>query len=771
MDKNKKKILIVITLTVLIVSLAFVLYGNLSRLIKLKSSIIDPITGNDCIEEVNIGEIEYENSLYHDCGDTSCPSGSGEFNGSQYDVDNVEEALSLLKTVSSAYCANGYKCVGKPDITPRDEEDSCITYSADNLALEDDLFDIVKNNVEDLNEISNIEDALSNYYKIYNSDFFCPHKYCEPETYEIILDQNGGTGGTEKVYEKIDTTYYLDEAETMEMTKKSNPIVKPTKSYAITYNDNNQGATFTPGPASLNAPFLGYFPNNCNYSYQPSYYESHHGPYGDYQIVDQYSSDLYNSDNEYCENNWANGASSLVDLDGYLDIYGYSDSGYDPNTSERINYQEYYGYPYNNKGKPVSYGYVVNFEFLYYYYVDHGYDPDKDPTYNDRYTNNKLNNVFYAQYDSTYLELPSITKDNYTCFWVDEDKGEDYNPDSISIPINKDTNLNAVCIPNNEITTIIKYCDSDGTNCVETDRQTYTYGFENYGDTIEVSPNNGSYLCPNSQNVTLDGNHTVTFYCTYDNYSNPFYGYNNDTNLGIEVDNGNSNAIITTPNTYYVAQCNFDSENNTWNSCDEPWKIKIWPAGQNGTGENEILNLSSGSPFNYSYFDNSSMSGYDATYRGKYGIYFINEYDPSDSSSSNNEPLEFRPYIEIKYKVDGQIYGSTQVKQPTNSITLLNAPSKDGYTFLVWQAYSETVNSIGMNGATSSSYTACTHSDHGDYNNDYIVYFNEGTYISEDQWNYSNGSYPCPTLDGYVNNVITVYLQAVYRKEPWVVIE
>ena len=453
-------------------------------------------------------------------------------------------------------------------------------------------------------------------------------------------------------------------------------------------------------------------------------------------------------DEEFPTNN------SLVNQNGYLNIY-YLKCDEDDCT--------YYYYP---PFPSTQDSYPINWTYLYLYYEDNGIE-EYDPNSNI-YFNSIISDTLYAEYGFAKVNLPTITKENHVCFWVDENKGEDYSPNGNYITIADDTNLNAVCIPEPKITVITNYCDSDGTNCAEENREILEYSYTNYNDDITVLPanNDENYKCNDGQEVLLDGNHTVIFNCTYDNYYNTFNGYNNDTDIDIEINSDNSGATLSTYKESYNDNCWYDEEMQTWYGCYVPWNIKIWPAGENGAGENEILQMPSGSLFSYSYF-NSSMPGYDATYRDKYGIYFANSIDSIGDDQSEYEPLEIRPYVQVKYKVDGQIYGETQVKQANNSINILNPPYRPDMEFRVWQAYAETVNSDGMNGATASEYSACTH-DNGDYNNDYNVYFEAGTYIETNSWNFSNGSYPCPSKDGYVNNIITIYLEAIYFKEPWV---
>ena len=220
---KKKKIII----TVSAISIAFIgvltLLLNTDLINKLKSSVIDPLTGETCIEETESANIIHE------------------------DDQSVKSILDDLYSAKDSTCATGYSC-NKPVIPAQVEPESCFTLSTDHIYYSVD------------NHQMTVEDAIKELYRIYNTPNFCPQKYCNPNTYTITLDKNGGTTqGTEKIYEKFDTNIYLDENETLVMDDNNNPITKPTKVYTITYDANGQGATFTPTPAESVATFNGYF--------------------------------------------------------------------------------------------------------------------------------------------------------------------------------------------------------------------------------------------------------------------------------------------------------------------------------------------------------------------------------------------------------------------------------------------------------------------------------------------------------------------------------
>ena len=795
--KNKRKILIITIGIVLITSVALILLNNLGILKKLKASVIDANTGLTCTDcEFASDEIEYEKSY----GYYPQEEGSGSSSGYEsFNDTNVSEIISHLSTMSNSYCKNGYKCEGKQDTnTTNNNSTICTSASAEQISDSSQLnfSELTLEQLEDLNTSpETLEDALENYYKVYNSDYYCPQKKCVPEIYEINLDPNGGTGGTTKIYEKFGFSYYLDPEATQEMGKNQNPITIPTKNYSITYDDNGQGATFTPGPATINAPFAGYFAtadttnnifNSLTYDYTDfgSLYNYEHiisGPYGGYDILtginQYYNGKLYTywaDDEAYSHDSIHTTSSfnaSLVDINGYLNIYGNWYEGDELVRGAGLPSTYYYG----DGSWPDA--------WLYYYYEDNGLpgqNGEINPDINEYY-GIELSNTIYAAYDLGRLTLPVITKEDYTCFWDNEEYGLNYHPSGGTALINDDTTLNAVCIPNNKITTIVYTCDYDGSNCEEYNRDEESYGYDRYNEERSVSAYAPSqYDCENSVSVTLDNNYTVKFYCTKKiEKHGSMPSTNFDSSLSYYVDSSNTSIDLSTYNQYtdyihHYYQCPEGSENcesyDYYEDTDQYYDFRIWPAGQDGRGENNILKIPSGSTFTYSYFDNNSLEGYDATYRGKYGIYFINE-----DSDNWEEPLELRPYIRIIYKVNGEVY-ATDVKEANSSYTIRTAPTISGKEFKVWQAYAQTSNSIGMNGTTSTSYTACINDNYREYDSDTgyyngLVYFNSNDYIPQSEWNYSNTSFPCPTYDAYVDNIITVYLEAIYKKDPWYTIE
>jgi len=58
---------------------------------------------------------------------------------------------------------------------------------------------------------------------------------CTPNTYEITLDKQGGSGGTTTIYETYSVGYYLDAAQTNQMSTSANGITIPTKTNYVFY--------------------------------------------------------------------------------------------------------------------------------------------------------------------------------------------------------------------------------------------------------------------------------------------------------------------------------------------------------------------------------------------------------------------------------------------------------------------------------------------------------------------------------------------------------
>ena len=246
---NIKKLAIVVTTTVMAGGLALILNGNLDRLRKIKSSVIDPINGYSCTTDISDydGEFEGQNFTFLDIGD--------EYYYQEYThtTGHTGSDIGELQSHTQNHCPNGYSCKNKPQITPMQIDDpECTTISIDDVSYYDD----------------NIQEQLEELYEAYNHPDFCPTNYCDPDTYEITLDSSGdfnGTlvsPGTTKIYEKFNTAFYLDEEETKEMTSYDNPITKPVMTVSVTYDANGQGASYTSSPTSVQTPFDGYYPQD-----------------------------------------------------------------------------------------------------------------------------------------------------------------------------------------------------------------------------------------------------------------------------------------------------------------------------------------------------------------------------------------------------------------------------------------------------------------------------------------------------------------------------
>lgn len=222
--KNKKLIILITAISIILIGVVGIFLGkNLNLLTKLKTSVIDPVTGEVCTEDTN------SSNILHSNGET------------------VKKILDDLYAESNSTCSTGYRC-DKPVIPTQVEPESCFTLSTEHIMYSKG------------NDTITVDNALKELYTIYNSAGFCPQKYCNPITYTVTLDKNGGTTqGTPAVYEKYDTAVYLDQNETDEMTDSTNPITKPTKVYSISYDGNSQGASYTGTPTESAATFTGYF--------------------------------------------------------------------------------------------------------------------------------------------------------------------------------------------------------------------------------------------------------------------------------------------------------------------------------------------------------------------------------------------------------------------------------------------------------------------------------------------------------------------------------
>lgn len=222
--ENKKKFILVTIISIILVGIVGIILGkNINLLSRLKSSVIDPITGDVCSEDTNSSNISHSNG------------------------ETVKKILDDLYAESNSTCSTGYRC-DKPPLPTQVEPESCFTLSTEHIMYNKG------------NDTITVDNALKELYTIYNSAGFCPQKYCNPITYTVTLDKNGGTTqGTSAVYEKYDTAVYLNQAETEEMTDSTNPITKPTKVYTISYDGNSQGASYTGTPTESAATFEGYF--------------------------------------------------------------------------------------------------------------------------------------------------------------------------------------------------------------------------------------------------------------------------------------------------------------------------------------------------------------------------------------------------------------------------------------------------------------------------------------------------------------------------------
>ena len=678
MNKKNKKTIIIITFLsiILILSLAFVLKDNIIKLTKLKSSVSDPITGSTCTSEIDADSI-YSNSSN----------------------DNVYNKINTFIEESASHCNAGYKCQGKPEIESTADTITCESTTGDNVNTSGIYgFDsMVEYYVDGLVPNNTIEDVLKNLRTIYNSDFYCQQSNCAPRIYEIELDKNGGTGGTDKIYEKYDVGFYSDE----EAEDYLSNIEVPTITYTVTYDDNGTGATFSDSTAVVNGPFDGYYRDTDYESDFSNYYEC--------------DSHFYNySHDEYEENYNYNDLStydSLIESDGRINMSSNS-------------------FPHYHECK-----------------------------------GDKL----FANYTHGLLESQSITKPNYTCYWKklynnDEDEPEygqmeSFECDSADgycyssesdIPIKGDTTLYAECYKNPELTVINYTCDENGDNCNEYSRNSY---IKEYGIQETIYPNSISgYSTPDGATVTYNGDHTLKFYYTKNN-TYPNYGQGTYNSNYVISQNSNNSAMTISPNSG-ITNANY---------------VAIYSVAANGQDYKWNVGAGVTDNFQFSHFtstgnQSSNGVGYGAPSNGQYGIYyasFLAREGDNDSwrdvYGGNAGNAIIRPYIRVIHMDDIASYGSTQVKTRNSTIRTYSAPSKSGYTFKAWQAMSKTSNSTGV---TNAPLTACTQ---GNSN----VYYPANYTINATSWNLSNQSYPCPATWGYVDNIMTVYLYAVWQRNPW----
>ena len=672
---NKKTIIIITSLSIiLILSLAFVLKDNIIKLTKLKSSVSDPITGSTCTSEIDADSI-YSNSSN----------------------DNVYNKINTFIEESASHCNAGYKCQGKPEIESTADTMTCESTTADNVNTGNiySFNSIIENYVDGLVPNNTIEDVLKNLRTIYNSDFYCQQSNCAPRIYEIELDKNGGTGGTDKIYEKYDVGFYSDE----EAEDYLSNIEVPTITYTVTYDDNGTGATFSDSTAVVNGPFDGYYRDTDYDEYFSNYYEC--------------DSHFYNySHDEYEENYNYNDLStyeSLIESDGTINMSSNS-------------------FPHYHECK-----------------------------------GDKL----LANYSYGVLESQPVTKADHTCYWrkvytdetyTEEDSsmatmecGSDYCFEGESdIPIKGNTTLYAECYKNPELTVINYKCDENGNNCNEYSRNSY---IKDYGTQETIYPESISgYSAPSGVNVTFDGDHTLYFYYTLNKtYSNFGQGTNNTNYV---ISQNSSNTAMTISPASGVTNANY---------------VAIYSAAAAGQDYKWHIGAGQSNGFSFRHFtatgnQSSDGVGYGAPSNGANGTYiasFLARDNDNDSwrdvSGGNAGSAVIRPTIRVIHMNDTISYGATQTKTLNSTISTYAAPSKSGYTFKAWQAMGKTTNSTGV---TNAPLTACTQ---GNGN----VYYPAAYTINTSSWNLSNQSYPCPSMWGYVDNVMTVYLYAVWQKNPW----
>ena len=673
--KNKKTIIIITSLSIiLILSLAFVLKDNIIKLTKLKSSVSAPITGSTCTSEIAADSIYSKSSN-----------------------DNVYNKINDMIYKAESHCEEGYVCKNKPEIVSTADTMTCESTTGDNVN-DSGIYSfnsIIENYVDGLVPNNTIEDVLKNLHTVYNSDFYCPQSNCAPRIYEIELDKNGGTGGTDRIYEKYDSGFYSDEEAEDYITS----IEVPTIAYTVTYDDNGTGATFSDSTAEVNGPFDGY--------YRDMDYES---DFSNYYECDSHFYNYYND--EYEENYYYNDLSTydpLIESDGHINM--------------------------------------SNNSFPHY----HECKGDK----------------LLANYSYGILESQPISKPGYTCYWkkdydetdvpehgematMDCDSGGYCYISESDIPIKGNTTLYAECYKNPELTINNYVCDENGDYCelYSSDSIIMEYGAEEtiYPETIS------GYSAPSGVNVTFDGDHILYFYYTLDKtYSNFGQGTNNSNYV---ISQNSANTAMTISPASGVTNANY---------------IAIYSSAASGQDYKWHIGAGQSNGFEFSHFtatgnQSSDGVGYGAPSNGANGVYiasFLARDNDNDSwrdvSGGNAGNAVIRPTIRVIHMNDTISYGATQTKTLNSTISTYAAPIKTGYKFKAWQAMAKTTNSTGVNNAPL---TACTQ---GNSN----VYYPAVYTINTSSWNISNQSYPCPSMWGYVDNVMTVYLYAVWQKNPW----
>ena len=771
MTKKKKIIILVLGISIALVGVLALVF-NKDLLNKLRSSVIDPTTGDVCIEDAKSTNIIHENG------------------------ETVKKILDDLYAEKDSTCSTGYSC-HKPAIPTKVEPESCFTLDSSHI--------MYSNNDEEIT----VENAIKELYTIYNSASFCPQKYCKPNTYTVNLDKNGGTSqGTSKIYEKFDTAVYLDSTENNKMTASANPITKPQKVYTITYEANGQGASYTGSPTTSSATFNGYFTKTSGGTKmidENGYIIPSNFPNNKYSneatLYAQYSNTAIKlpaitKSNATCK--WAEGSASgtqyaggtsrtisgntkyyavcefntyTVNLDknggtsqGTSKIYEKFDTAVYLDSTENNKMtasanpitkpQKVYTITYEANGQGASYtgspttssatfnGYFTKTSGGTKMIDENGYIiPSNFP--NNKYSNEA---TLYAQYSNTAIKLPAITKSNATCKWAEGSASGTQYAGGTSRTISGNTKYYAVCVANPIITVINNICDENGNNCTQASKVTYQKA-PGTTETISATAQSG-YNNPGSYSVTYNANHTLTFNHTKvlnvtpvtAVYNSPLLRANHTSgHTDIYLPNGSrSYGYIVPPDHSSAIQWPRYSSTSSTTFSGFPYIIVL---NDTGSGASDYVAAFSG--VNYS--------------NGVKGTYFVRTCNSSglEESCTADEPL--RPYFEIKYDLNGGSGDSSnQSKYSGQSITLHSAPTRSGYTFKGWAAQTQGGDQCYVcNGGSSG--TDCTTT----------AYYAAGRSLNGQEWNVGNKSWPCASKEMYVNNTNTVYLRALWNRNAW----
>ena len=289
------------------------------------------------------------------------------------------------------------------------------------------------------------------------------------------------------------------------------------------------------------------------------------------------------------------------------------------------------------------------------------------------------------------------------------------------------------------------YTGTDGSGCTLEDTNSYRKP-EGTQETISPASYNG-YRAPGSQAVNYDRDRAVNFYHTaIPNIPLVTAVYSSRQLKAIHTSSGTAHTDLYLPNgsrSYgYIVPADSSSAIQ--------WPEYSTTSSQTYQGWPNIIVLNdSGSP-------SSTVAAFSgANYsNGARGTYYVRTCNMrSDNTETCTDAEELRPYFEIKYDLRGGTgTSSTQTKYAGESKTLHGTPSKTGYKG--WAAQTQDGTQCRL---CNGSGGAC----------DKDSYYAAGRSLNDQEWNVGNESWPCSSREAYVNNVNTVYLRAVWNRNPW----